>query len=86
MILMRANPQQKPLEGLGPKETFLGPEMATSKASATWAQKSRSGTKCIYFVPLNPPPPHPIGTKGICTKQFLNQQLYVKYKGYPSGL
>ncbi len=44
MILMRANPLQRPLEGLGPKETFLGPEMATSKASATWAQKSQSVT------------------------------------------
>jgi hypothetical protein len=44
MILMRANP----LKGLLEKkigwtlkiETFMGPEMATSEASAIWAQKS----------------------------------------------
>jgi hypothetical protein len=31
-----------PFEGVGPEiETFLGPEMATSAASAIWAQKSR---------------------------------------------
>jgi len=29
-----------PLEGVGPENRdFLGPEMATSKASAIWAQK-----------------------------------------------
>ncbi len=42
MILMKANPFQGPLEGVGPElniETFLGSEMATSKASAIWAQK-----------------------------------------------
>jgi hypothetical protein len=35
MILVRANPLQGPLEGVGMKiETFLGTEMATSEASA----------------------------------------------------
>jgi hypothetical protein len=32
-------------------ETFLGPEIATSEASAIWAQKSRQGGGC------SPPPP-----------------------------
>jgi hypothetical protein len=38
MILMRANPFQGPLEGVAPEiETFLGPEMVVSEASAIWA-------------------------------------------------
>jgi hypothetical protein len=36
-----------------------------------------SGTKCIYFVTLNPPPP-------ICTEKFRNQQRYVKGIRYAS--
>ncbi len=40
MILMRENPFWEPLEGVALKiETFLGPEMATSKVSPIWAQK-----------------------------------------------
>ncbi len=42
MILMRANPFRGPLGWGGPKvETFLGPEMTTSEASAIWALKCR---------------------------------------------
>jgi hypothetical protein len=41
MLLMRANPLLRPLEGVGPEiKTFLGPEMATSEASVIWAQKA----------------------------------------------
>ncbi len=37
-IWMGGNPQRGPFEGVGPEiETFLGPEMATSEASAIWA-------------------------------------------------
>jgi hypothetical protein len=44
MILMREVSIMRALEGVGPEvETFLGPEMATSEASAIWAQKS-----CLY--------------------------------------
>jgi hypothetical protein len=36
LVLMRANPVLRPLEWVGPEiQTFLGPEMAMSKASAT---------------------------------------------------
>ncbi len=36
-----SNPERGAFEGLGPEiETFLGPEMAKSVASAIWAQKS----------------------------------------------
>ncbi len=42
MNLMRANPLQGPFEGMGPENRdFFGLEMATSKVSAIWAQKSR---------------------------------------------
>jgi hypothetical protein len=42
MIFMRENPFRGPLEGVGPENRdFFGPEMATSEASAIWAQKSR---------------------------------------------
>jgi hypothetical protein len=42
MILMQANPLQGPWKGVGPENfDFLGPEMATSEASAILAQKSR---------------------------------------------
>jgi hypothetical protein len=41
---MRSNTFRGPFEG-------MGPEMATSEASAIWAQKSREGAL--------PPPPHP---------------------------
>jgi hypothetical protein len=42
MIFMQANPLRGPLYGVGPViKTFLGPEMAVSKASAIWAQKSQ---------------------------------------------
>ncbi len=39
MILMRTNPLQGPLEGVGPENrVFLGPEIETSEASAkSWA-------------------------------------------------
>ncbi len=47
MILMLAIPLRRPLER-------VGPEMATSEASAILAQKI--GTKWIYFVPVPPPP------------------------------
>ncbi len=44
MILMRENPFRGPLEGVGPKnQDFFGPEMATSKVSAIWAQNSQGG-------------------------------------------
>ncbi len=48
MILMRANPLRVPLEGVGP-EPFLGPEMATSEASALWEHWKRrvSGNNLI---------------------------------------
>jgi hypothetical protein len=47
MVLCGQYPLQGPLEGLGPEiETFLGPEMATSEASANWVHKS---TKYGYF-------------------------------------
>ncbi len=37
----RTQSPRGPLEGVGPEiETFLGPEMAKSEASAIWAQKS----------------------------------------------
>jgi hypothetical protein len=43
MILMGANPFRGPLKGVDPEkiffETFLGPEMATSEASAIWVEK-----------------------------------------------
>ncbi len=43
MILMRAYPLQRPLEGVSPNNRdFLGPEMATSEASAKWAPAVRS--------------------------------------------
>ncbi len=43
MILIRANPLQGSLKGVGPENlTFLGPEMASSESSALWAQNSRS--------------------------------------------
>ncbi len=39
-ILTWANPLQGPLEGVCPEiETFLGPEMTTSEASAIWDKK-----------------------------------------------
>jgi hypothetical protein len=42
MILIGENPFRGPLEGVSPEnQDFLGPEMATSKARAIWAQKSR---------------------------------------------
>ena len=43
VILRPANLFQGPLEGVGPGKilAFLGPEMATSKASAIWTQKSQ---------------------------------------------
>jgi hypothetical protein len=41
MVLMRATSLRGALEGVGPEnQDFLGPEMATSAASAIWAQKS----------------------------------------------
>ncbi len=41
MILMRANPLLGSLNRAGPENLdFLGPEMAMSKASAIWDQKS----------------------------------------------
>jgi hypothetical protein len=40
--LMRTNPLQGPLEGLGPEnQDFYGPEMATYEVSIILAQKSR---------------------------------------------
>jgi hypothetical protein len=45
MILMGKNPFRGPLEGVALKiETFSGPKVVTSKASAIWAQKSRDFT------------------------------------------
>jgi hypothetical protein len=43
IILIRANPLQRLLEGVSPENRdLLGPwKMATSEASAIWAQKSR---------------------------------------------
>jgi hypothetical protein len=43
MVLRRATSLRGALEGVCSLkiETFLGPEMATSESSATWAQKSR---------------------------------------------
>ncbi len=42
MISCGQHPLQWPLEGVGPENRdFLGPEMATTEASAIWAQKSR---------------------------------------------
>jgi hypothetical protein len=43
MVLMRATSLRGALEGVGPEnQDFLGPEMATSEASAIWAQKSNN--------------------------------------------
>jgi hypothetical protein len=43
MVLSRATSLRGDLEGEGPgNRDFLGPEMATSEASAIWAQKSRA--------------------------------------------
>ncbi len=40
MILKGANPLLGPLEGVDREnQVFFGPEMATSEASAIWAQK-----------------------------------------------
>ena len=40
IILMWANQFRGPLEKVGPENReFFGPEMATSEASAIWAQK-----------------------------------------------
>jgi hypothetical protein len=40
MIFMRENTFRGPLEGVDPENrAFLGPEMATSEASAIWTQK-----------------------------------------------
>jgi hypothetical protein len=45
---MGGNPFLGKFEGVDPEiETFLGPEMATSAASAIWAQKC-----CYGFPPL----------------------------------
>ena len=48
MILMRANPFRGPSEG-------VGPDMATSKASAIWVQKSRDYQELlktkVFFLP-----------------------------------
>jgi hypothetical protein len=42
MSLMWANLFREPLEGVGSEtRAFSGPEMATSEASAIWAQKSK---------------------------------------------
>ncbi len=51
MVLMRADPLQGGLKGVGPgNRDFLGPEMATREASAIWAQKSRTlGKACFIF-------------------------------------
>jgi hypothetical protein len=39
-MILRRVPSKVPLEGVGPENwDFLGPEMATSEASAIWAQK-----------------------------------------------
>jgi hypothetical protein len=51
MILMRKNPVSRVI-GRGwvlKIETFLGPEMATSEASAIWAQKSLGAAQIVYF-------------------------------------
>jgi hypothetical protein len=41
MILVRENPFRGPLEGVGPENRdFWGPEMATSEASAIWAESA----------------------------------------------
>jgi hypothetical protein len=54
MILMRANPLQGPLEGVGPENRdFLGPETATRKANVIWAQKRTSITNVCH---LSEPP------------------------------
>jgi hypothetical protein len=53
MILMGTNPFLGPLEVLDPENRdFLCPEMATSEASAIWAQKNRNS-----LCPGHPPPP-----------------------------
>ncbi len=47
---MRANPFREPLEGVGPENRdFLGPEMATSEASAIWAQKK---SRSLFWIPV----------------------------------
>ncbi len=53
MILMGVNSFRGPLEGMALKiETFLGPEMATSKASAgSRGQKSLRMCSRVSFVP-----------------------------------
>jgi hypothetical protein len=65
MILMQENLFWVPLEF----DNFLGPEMATSKWSANWAQKSRDEVNLLYHAP-------PSSTH---TKQFKNQQKCIRY-------
>ncbi len=50
-------------------ETFLGPEMASSEASAI----------CNFTYSLAPPPHVPIHT-ALSTEQFRNQQRHIKYR------
>ncbi len=53
MILMQANPLQRPLEGVGPEnQDFLGPERPKTKASDIWAQVMvwwQDATLYVYF-------------------------------------
>jgi hypothetical protein len=52
MILMRANPLLRPLEGVGHEiKTFLGPDMATSEASAIWCPCNGCCPHQNHYVP-----------------------------------
>ncbi len=54
MVLRSATSLRGALEGVGPENRdFLGPEMATSEASAIWAQKSRDKSGLTYVYNVN---------------------------------
>ena len=55
MFLMRANPFQGPLGGLGHEsQDFFGPWNSSSEAIAVWAQKSPL-SEYMYVCKANPP-------------------------------
>jgi hypothetical protein len=68
MVLMRANPLQGSLKGVGPENlTLLGPDMANSEASAICAQKGEDNSFCPgnHPHPLPSPPLQPFVQKNL---------------------
>ncbi len=97
MILMRTNPLQGSLEGVGPENRdffglwkdnekqsldFQGPPIPMALVMDFLPSREGSGTKCIYFVPLSPPPPRPNGTKCIYFFPFLLLNSILVYKAH----